>query len=82
MSVMTLAIETLSERDIAKAIDHSLLRPELDDAFVEDGSWVYWPRRVFATADEFPKVRRQGLALALVMIGIAASGMVLGQWTR
>ncbi len=30
-------IETLTERDIAKTIDHSLLRPELDDAFVEDG---------------------------------------------
>ncbi|HYN48270.1 MAG TPA: deoxyribose-phosphate aldolase [Candidatus Nanopelagicales bacterium] len=27
----------LTERDIAKTIDHSLLRPELDDAFVEDG---------------------------------------------
>lgn len=34
---MTLSIETLTERDIAKAIDHSLLRPELDDQFVEDG---------------------------------------------
>jgi deoxyribose-phosphate aldolase len=34
---MTLSIETLTERDIAKTIDHSLLRPELDDAFVEDG---------------------------------------------
>ncbi|MEX1172399.1 MAG: deoxyribose-phosphate aldolase [Chloroflexota bacterium] len=29
--------DTLTERDIAKTIDHSLLRPELDDAFVEDG---------------------------------------------
>ena len=29
--------ERLTERDIAKTIDHSLLRPELDDAFVEDG---------------------------------------------
>ena len=28
---------TVTERDIAKTIDHSLLRPELDDAFVEDG---------------------------------------------
>lgn len=28
---------TLTERDIAKTIDHSLLKPELDDAFVEDG---------------------------------------------
>jgi deoxyribose-phosphate aldolase len=26
-----------SYRDVAKTIDHSLLRPELDDAFVEDG---------------------------------------------
>ena len=34
---MSLTIENLSERDIAKTIDHSLLRPELDDAFVEDG---------------------------------------------
>lgn len=34
---MTLSIATLTERDIAKTIDHSLLRPELDDAFVEDG---------------------------------------------
>jgi deoxyribose-phosphate aldolase len=33
----TISIEDLAERDIAKAIDHSLLRPELDDAFVEDG---------------------------------------------
>jgi deoxyribose-phosphate aldolase len=29
--------EALTEKDIAKTIDHSLLRPELDDAFVEDG---------------------------------------------
>ena len=34
---MTLTVDTLTERDIAKTIDHSLLRPELDDAFVEDG---------------------------------------------
>ena len=31
------SVDTLTERDIAKAIDHSLLRPELDDAFVEAG---------------------------------------------
>jgi deoxyribose-phosphate aldolase len=31
------SIEGVTERDIAKTIDHSLLRPELDDAFVEDG---------------------------------------------
>ena len=30
-------IDALTERDIAKTIDHSLLKPELDDAFVEEG---------------------------------------------
>lgn len=34
---MTDPLPKYSYRDIAKAIDHSLLRPELDDAFVEDG---------------------------------------------
>jgi deoxyribose-phosphate aldolase len=34
---MPFTVETLTERQIAKTIDHSLLRPELDDAFVEDG---------------------------------------------
>ena len=32
-----LSIDNLTEREIAKTIDHSLLRPELDDSFVEDG---------------------------------------------
>jgi deoxyribose-phosphate aldolase len=35
--VTTFTVETLTEREIAKTIDHSLLRPELDDAFVEEG---------------------------------------------
>jgi deoxyribose-phosphate aldolase len=30
-------VASLTERDIAKTIDHSLLRPELDDASIEDG---------------------------------------------
>lgn len=29
--------DTLGYRDVAKTIDHSLLRPELDDAFIEAG---------------------------------------------
>jgi len=37
VSAVALSIDTLTERDIAKTIDHSLLRPELDDRFVEDG---------------------------------------------
>jgi deoxyribose-phosphate aldolase len=31
------SVEQFTERDIAKAIDHSLLRPELDDGFVAEG---------------------------------------------
>ena len=34
---MTISIDHLTYRDVAKTIDHSLLRPELDDAFVEAG---------------------------------------------
>ena len=34
---MTLTIESLSYHDVAKTIDHSLLKPELDDAFVRAG---------------------------------------------
>ncbi len=30
-------LERLTYRDVSKTIDHSLLRPELDDRFVEDG---------------------------------------------
>ena len=34
---MTLSIDQLTYEDVAKTIDHSLLRPELDDQFIEDG---------------------------------------------
>lgn len=34
---MTLSIDSLSYLDVAKVIDHSLLRPELDDAFITEG---------------------------------------------
>jgi deoxyribose-phosphate aldolase len=34
---MPFTVENLTEHQIAKTIDHSLLRPELDDAFVEAG---------------------------------------------
>ena len=34
---MTTLPANLTERDIAKTIDHSLLRPELDDDFIDDG---------------------------------------------
>jgi deoxyribose-phosphate aldolase len=34
---MSSIIDRLSYEDVAKTIDHSLLRPELDDAFITDG---------------------------------------------
>src|ERR1700738_2957834 len=34
---MTLSIDRLTYEDVAKTIDHSLLRPELDDQLIEDG---------------------------------------------
>jgi deoxyribose-phosphate aldolase len=34
---MTLSVDDLTYAEVAKTIDHSLLRPELDDAFVEAG---------------------------------------------
>jgi deoxyribose-phosphate aldolase len=34
---MTLSVADFSEREIAKTIDHSLLRPELDDRAIEEG---------------------------------------------
>jgi deoxyribose-phosphate aldolase len=33
----TFTVDTVTERQLAKTIDHSLLKPELDDAFVEAG---------------------------------------------
>ena len=34
---MTSLIDRLTYEDVAKTIDHSLLRPELDDQFITDG---------------------------------------------
>jgi putative copper export protein len=42
-------------------------------------SWVYWPRRVFAVAIEWPAIRRQGVVLTFTMIGIAGLGFLLGR---
>ena len=34
---MSISIDDVTERQLAKTIDHSLLKPELDDAFIEAG---------------------------------------------
>jgi deoxyribose-phosphate aldolase len=37
LASMPISVETVTERQLAKTIDHSLLKPELDDAFIEAG---------------------------------------------
>ena len=41
-------------------------------------SWVLWPLRVFASADELPAVRRRFWWVGVVMIGCNALNMGLG----
>lgn len=41
-------------------------------------SWRHWPRRVFATAAERPKLQRQLLTLASIMLALAGTAFALG----
>jgi hypothetical protein len=50
VSELTLSIEKLTECDIAKTTDHSLLRPELNDTFVEAGRRLVAPARADAAS--------------------------------
>jgi deoxyribose-phosphate aldolase len=61
---MALSIDTLTERDIAKTIDHSLLRPELDDAFVEAGCRLAAKYDVASVCVRPADVRRAAALLA------------------
>lgn len=61
---MTITIADLTERDIAKTIDHSLLRPELDDAFVEDGCRLAAKYDVASVCVRPADVRRAAAILA------------------
>jgi deoxyribose-phosphate aldolase len=57
-------LATLTERDIAKTIDHSLLKPELDDAFIEDGCRLAAEYDVASVCVPPVHVRRAGAILA------------------
>jgi deoxyribose-phosphate aldolase len=61
---MTLSIESLSYADVAKTIDHSLLKPELDDAFVEDGCRLAGEYDVASVCVRPADVRRAAAILA------------------
>jgi deoxyribose-phosphate aldolase len=66
-------ITTLSERDIAKMIDHSLLRPELDDSFIEDGCRLAAEYDVAAVCCRPADVARAAALLAGTDVKVAAT---------
>ncbi len=72
---MTAIPATMAERDIAKAIDHSLLRPELDDAFVEDGCRLAAEYDVASVCVRPTDVRRAAAILAGTDVAV---GTVIG----
>ena len=69
------SIDALTERDIAKTIDHSLLRPELDDTFVADGCGLAAEYDVASVCVRPADVRR---AVALLRDTDVAVGTVIG----
>jgi deoxyribose-phosphate aldolase len=70
---MTLSIDSLTERDIAKTIDHSLLKPELDDAAIEDGCRLAAKYDVMAVCVRPTDVRRARELLAGTDVVVAAT---------
>src|SRR6476619_3286218 len=70
-----ITVETLTERDLAKTIDHSLLKPELDDAFVEDGCRLALEYHVASVCVRPADVTR---ALAILRDTDVAVGTVVG----
>ncbi len=68
-----LTVDSLTERDIAKTIDHSLLRPELDDAAIEDGCRLAAEYDVAAVCVRPVDVRRAVELLAGTDVKVAAT---------
>jgi len=72
---MTLSIDDLTYTDVAKTIDHSLLRPELDDAFVEAGCRLAAEYDVASVCVPPVHVRRAAAILAGTDVAV---GTVIG----
>ncbi len=70
---MTLSIDTLSYRDVAKAIDHSLLKPELDDAFIEAGCRLAAEYDVASVCCRPADIRRAAAILAGTDVAVGAT---------
>jgi deoxyribose-phosphate aldolase len=72
---MTLTIDDVTERQLAKTIDHSLLRPELDDAFIADGCRLAAEYDVASVCVRPTDVRRAAELLAGTEVAV---GTVIG----
>src|SRR5258706_15059237 len=72
---MTTIPAGMTEHDVAKTIDHSLLRPELDDDFIEDGCRLAAEYDVASVCVRPPDVRRAAAILAGTDVAV---GTVIG----
>src|SRR5688572_16911045 len=72
---MTDLFDRLTYRDVAKTIDHSLLRPELDDQFIEDNIRLALEYDVASVTMRPADVER---AAAMVMGSDVKVGTVVG----
>ncbi len=72
---MRFTVDNVTERQIAKTIDHSLLRPELDDAFVEAGCRLAAEYDVASVCVRPVDVRRAAAILAATDVKV---GTVIG----
>jgi deoxyribose-phosphate aldolase len=73
--VSDISIDSLTERDIAKTIDHSLLKPQLDDGSVEDGCRLAAEYDVASVSVPPVHVRRAATILAGTDVAV---GTVVG----
>jgi deoxyribose-phosphate aldolase len=72
---MTALIDRLTYEDVAKTIDHSLLRPELDDQFITDGCLLAAEYRVASVCCRPADVKRAVDMLAGTGVAV---GTVIG----
>ena len=72
---MTLTVHDVTERQLAKTIDHSLLRPELDDDFIADGCRLAAEYDVASVCVRPTDVRRAAELLAGTDVAV---GTVIG----
>src|SRR5882672_5622011 len=72
---MTTIPTGMTEHDVAKTIDHSLLRPELDDDFIEDGCRLAAEYDVASVCVRPADVRRAAAILAGTDVAV---GTVIG----